>query len=466
MREAVTCAVCSEVYQAGAREPLVLPCGHTFCRTCLASVKMTGNFLCPTCRQPHNNVQVDRLSVNYSLLSLSSACTDFEYETCGEHGDDLRYWCCGCELPLCSLCLYSGHPQGHNVQLAKAYVQEKKMALEAQIKLLDKKIDFQREEVKIKFVELVERVSELCQSSSTLHDTQLDVAHLLDQVRKVSSIESIMLAEESVSEFRTRMQALTSPFCDFSDVGSGDDCIDLDDTVPEDGGVREGTSQDEMPDTGAAAQEEQHSVVVEGPAGLRCARLDYLDGRLLLHCLARPTDTRLSLQLPSEVFLELSADGRCLGRVYIHLWNHLRRAQQFLALCLGTLGPTYLGARASKVINKNVEREMFIFEYHMESNKASSGRPIFTDLEWGSNYVKPVKEGILMTFEPGRGAATSMTTSFGICTREQPGGVCTCPFGEVVSGLEVVKAAVTHDPVTEVIITHCGLVLPDLTLTH
>lgn len=78
MREAVTCAVCSEVYQAGAREPLVLPCGHTFCRTCLASVKMTGNFLCPTCRQPHNNVQVDRLSVNYSLLSLSSACTDFE----------------------------------------------------------------------------------------------------------------------------------------------------------------------------------------------------------------------------------------------------------------------------------------------------------------------------------------------------------------------------------------------------
>lgn len=81
MREAVTCAVCSEVYQAGAREPLVLPCGHTFCRTCLASVKMTGNFLCPTCRQPHNNVQVDRLSVNYSLLSLSSACTDFEVRT-------------------------------------------------------------------------------------------------------------------------------------------------------------------------------------------------------------------------------------------------------------------------------------------------------------------------------------------------------------------------------------------------
>lgn len=219
-----------------------------------------------------------------------------QYETCGEHGDDLRYWCCGCELPLCSLCLYSGHPQGHNVQLAKAYVQEKKVALETQIKLLDRKIDYQREEVKNKFVELVERVSELCQSSSTLHDTQLDVSHLLDQVRKVSSIESIMLAEESVREFRIRMQALTSPFCDFSDVGSGDDCMALDDTVTEDGGVREGLSQDEVSDSGAAAQEEQ-SVVVEGTSGLRCARLDYLDGRLLLHCLARPTDTRLSLQV-------------------------------------------------------------------------------------------------------------------------------------------------------------------------
>ncbi|KAK4321812.1 hypothetical protein Pmani_007439 [Petrolisthes manimaculis] len=76
LRDAVTCAVCSEVYQSGIREPLALPCGHSFCRMCLDAVKRTGNFLCPNCRQTHNNVNVEQLSVNYALLSVSSACPD------------------------------------------------------------------------------------------------------------------------------------------------------------------------------------------------------------------------------------------------------------------------------------------------------------------------------------------------------------------------------------------------------
>ena len=44
----VECHICMEVFQeTGLRCPLVLPCGHTFCRGCLSSLTS-----CPDCRRP------------------------------------------------------------------------------------------------------------------------------------------------------------------------------------------------------------------------------------------------------------------------------------------------------------------------------------------------------------------------------------------------------------------------------
>ncbi|KAK4300796.1 hypothetical protein Pmani_027030 [Petrolisthes manimaculis] len=44
------------------------------------------------------------------------------------------------------------------------------------------------------------------------------------------------------------------------------------------------------------------------------------------------------------VFLDLQDGEESLGRVYITLQINLRRAQQFLSLCLGDLGPSYQGS--------------------------------------------------------------------------------------------------------------------------
>lgn len=90
MEDAVTCGVCSEFFEKGIRDPLVLPCGHTFCRSCVMNVRRTGNFLCPICRQTHNNVDVNKLLINYSLLSLSSNYEKFQvskvvvFSLCGQ----------------------------------------------------------------------------------------------------------------------------------------------------------------------------------------------------------------------------------------------------------------------------------------------------------------------------------------------------------------------------------------------
>jgi tripartite motif-containing protein 25 len=51
VEEHMTCSICLELYS----EPLLLPCGHCFCRKCLrdlCSGDPGSNFLCPECRHP------------------------------------------------------------------------------------------------------------------------------------------------------------------------------------------------------------------------------------------------------------------------------------------------------------------------------------------------------------------------------------------------------------------------------
>lgn len=81
MEDAVTCPVCCEVYRTGPREPLVLPCGHTVCRSCLKAILASehGRLACPICRE---NVGVfDHLPVCFPLLSLSSSYCVFKVGT-------------------------------------------------------------------------------------------------------------------------------------------------------------------------------------------------------------------------------------------------------------------------------------------------------------------------------------------------------------------------------------------------
>nr|XP_053650229.1 uncharacterized protein LOC128700797 [Cherax quadricarinatus] len=163
-------------------------------------------------------------------------------------------------------------------------------------------------------------------------------------------------------------------------------------------------------------------------------------------------------QLPSEVFLELSNGQRCLGRVYIQLWCHMRRAQQFLALCLGTMGPSLVGAHFRSVSDADKERETIWCTEYASPDGGTGYRELMLDMEWDGEHRREPREGLVVAY-----SNDVNDYGFGICTKGKPGANFSSPFGEVSSGLEVVRAAVGHEPVTEVTITDCGLVIPDLT---
>ena len=102
------CKVCLLIYNE-ARKPIVLPCGHSFCSTCIDALSPSDSF-CPLCRKDISSSFND-LPINYSLLDLSIAFgktndLNSENETkCKNHEDQfIKFWCKISKEWLCELC--------------------------------------------------------------------------------------------------------------------------------------------------------------------------------------------------------------------------------------------------------------------------------------------------------------------------------------------------------------------------
>lgn len=69
--EATTCSVCYEPYTATEdKEPVVLYCGHTFCRSCILGIEQYKGFVhCPLCNKSAGTQPAHTLPRNYSLFA-------------------------------------------------------------------------------------------------------------------------------------------------------------------------------------------------------------------------------------------------------------------------------------------------------------------------------------------------------------------------------------------------------------
>lgn len=139
LEEDLTCSVCYALFT----DPRVLPCSHTFCKSCLESVlQVSVNFSiwrplrlplkCPNCRSvvelPTNGL--DALPVNVCLRAIVEK---YQRESrprspsCPEHpGQPLNVYCVQDRKLICGFCLTIGQHQGHTIDdLQTAYVKER-----------------------------------------------------------------------------------------------------------------------------------------------------------------------------------------------------------------------------------------------------------------------------------------------------------------------------------------------------
>ncbi|XP_075403097.1 tripartite motif-containing protein 59 isoform X2 [Tenrec ecaudatus] len=135
----LTCPICYSIFD----DPRVLPCSHTFCRSCLENVlQASGNFYiwrplriplkCPNCRSVIEIAPtgIESLPVNFALRAIIEKYQQEDHPdiaTCPEHySQPLNVYCLLDKKLVCGHCLTIGQHHGHPIDdLQSAYLKEK-----------------------------------------------------------------------------------------------------------------------------------------------------------------------------------------------------------------------------------------------------------------------------------------------------------------------------------------------------
>ncbi|XP_066565464.1 tripartite motif-containing protein 59 [Amia ocellicauda] len=192
LEEDLTCSVCFSLFT----DPRVLPCSHTFCKSCLENVlQVSANFSiwrplrvplkCPNCR---NVVElpptgVDALPTNVSLRAIIEKFQrDVQPKAplCEEHPKQpLNMYCVQDQKLICGLCLTIGRHQHHAIDdLQTAYIKER----EAPGKLMEQLTDKRWAEVCL-LAENLEQQKVKCQN--IIRQDKEAVAHYFEGINRI-----------------------------------------------------------------------------------------------------------------------------------------------------------------------------------------------------------------------------------------------------------------------------------------
>ncbi|XP_062389232.1 E3 ubiquitin-protein ligase TRIM35-like isoform X1 [Sardina pilchardus] len=113
--EDLSCPVCCDIF----RDPVLLPCSHSFCRECLQRYwESSGARSCPVCRRRSSRRNPP------ANLALRNLCEAFAQDRarresaeggqlCPQHGERLKLFCQEEQLPICVVCQTSKTHKGH-----------------------------------------------------------------------------------------------------------------------------------------------------------------------------------------------------------------------------------------------------------------------------------------------------------------------------------------------------------------
>ncbi|XP_073479231.1 E3 ubiquitin/ISG15 ligase TRIM25-like [Aquarana catesbeiana] len=241
LRAELECSVCLNIYT----DPVMLRCGHNFCRICINRVLDTqggsGGYSCPECREKfqdrpalHRNITLCNIMENFLSAQpdqesgvFCTHCVDYpvpavrsclhcevslcdkhlrvhkkspehilidpilsvESRKCSVHKKILEYYCTEDDLCICMSCYTIGEHQGHQVEmLDEASGKKKKKLRNVLQKLLTK-----REEME----ERVQSLQEHRRKEKAAGDTERVTALFRDLRRRLEDLEKRVLREIS-----------------------------------------------------------------------------------------------------------------------------------------------------------------------------------------------------------------------------------------------------------------------------
>ncbi|XP_059813884.1 nuclear factor 7, brain-like [Hypanus sabinus] len=226
--EEVICPVCLDFFT----DPVILECGHNFCRSCITQYwEREERNSCPECRK----VFADRtLRVNRALANLAEKARNLNLNPkgkeskrhCEEHEEELKLFCETDKTLICVVCAAAQEHREHRFVLIKEAVKNYKDQLKSSLdSLTKKKSDFQEKEQQQKekisgvreqshsvqshitsqFAELRQIITE--KEQSLLRDLRKEEKRILNPMEKnlLALQENIRIIQEEITKLKEQM---------------------------------------------------------------------------------------------------------------------------------------------------------------------------------------------------------------------------------------------------------------------
>ncbi|KTF77400.1 hypothetical protein cypCar_00047442 [Cyprinus carpio] len=136
----LSCPVCTDVF----RDPVLLSCGHSFCRQCINDHWTSSSSRnCPVCRQvspqePVHNLCLRNTCETYLREQSTRKERDEEHE-CQIHGERIELFCQTDEEAICAACKKHEH-KWHKTQKLQQAVRQRKGKLKAALRSAEKSL--------------------------------------------------------------------------------------------------------------------------------------------------------------------------------------------------------------------------------------------------------------------------------------------------------------------------------------
>ncbi|XP_041069357.1 zinc-binding protein A33-like [Carcharodon carcharias] len=212
----LSCPVCLEVY----RDPVLLRCGHNFCRTCIQRHmdESEGVFTCPCCRAVfedesiYSNLQLANVIAGLQDL-LTQTRTGPDSRRCVRHGKDLELFCQEDNQLVCYICSASREHRYHDcVPIDEGYT-ECKDILKRSMTLLENEVT---DHVKMR-ISQGDKISHLLDTMEHLREDiagQFKVMHNFLDEKERAIIEKLADEEDRVLQKLEENVLLLSRHCD------------------------------------------------------------------------------------------------------------------------------------------------------------------------------------------------------------------------------------------------------------
>ncbi|KAG7171572.1 E3 ubiquitin-protein ligase TRIM32-like [Homarus americanus] len=516
------CEVCRERYGEEERAPRNLGCGHSMCTLCVGQL-IDGDHqaACPECQAPFSALRISDTVVNYPLLRLiraldatkidklqklpqqeeevvqqtskssfpnqSSLSDTAAVGECRVHRIPLSSMCMRCSVLLCQECLSLDHyppPRGQCRTLAvtQAIAEIKSSQLQAisskMVSINALKLKLEREisslsSTKEQHTTTASRLNTLLQA---VEDSFRDLESKLDlqneeAVKKLAEIESIL---EMLRQTECGVERAKTPRDILSALEVGGDCLNQ---------VEECLTQEQHRQVPALpriiSREKQNlrevletgrSIYTSREVGgrRRWARVTRQDEMLHLHALQVGAHAPHGVTVPykmvrqlvpcqcASIFLDVGIGGVLHGRVYVRMFGDTPRTRQTMLLCSGEQGPSYRGTCFFKVEKQGQPWETLLGGDY-EHNRGTGGRNLVYGVTDGGVYKTEVVTGLMAS---GSAKESSKLAQFYFYLRQIPGSYDNGGHGIVTSGLDTLRAASRHYPITDSLVQDCGLVIP------